>query len=273
MTRLILTAMLTIAVFCGESVSRADFIDFNTPGDFTGNFMQNPADTSHYAETNSIGVGGSRALDVLMYGPNDGGVATAAYKSASYDLSSVGSRLSLSLFVRAGNYNTALTTLQLAIMGDSSQNLTDADATAQFLSISFNRFYSRLEVTNKTSDSPATTSSFTTGGTVATGKWYKLSLDLTNAGSDSFSLSAALDDYGATGVASPVRVITLSPTLFSNPALASDGTLYAGFQGHSAGGADVYDNFSVQAPEPSVLTLLVIGAASLFAYAWRRQAS
>ncbi len=263
-----LAAVVGMALVCLGSVSHADVIHYNIPGDFTDNFAENPAGASRYVETDGIGVGGSRALDVLSYGPNDGGVVTAVYTSESFDLSSLGSQLYLSQFVRTRSYNTGLTTLQLGIMGTSDQNLTDT--TARYLSVSFNRFYSRLEVTNKASDSAPTTSNFTTGGSITTGNWYELSLNLTNLGSGGFSLSATFDDYGTTGTTTPLRLITLPSTSFSNPDLASDASLYAVFRGHLAGGADAYDNFSVQVPEPTsgVLVALAIFVASM-RFGWR----
>lgn len=246
---------------CAPSTSHATLIDYNMTGDFTNNFIQNPSGTSRYVETNGIGISGTRALDVqLLPLSNDGDVITATYVGSSSDLSSPGGRLSFSQFVKTGNYVAAMNTLELAAIGASNQTLTDA--AARYLSVSFNRFYSRLEVYNKTSTSPATLATYATGGAAATGRWYNLSVSLENVGPNDLSLSATLDDYGTTGTATPSRLITLSPTVFSNSDLASDSSVYAAFRGHAAGGADAYDNFAVQVPEPASAILAVFACLS-----------
>jgi hypothetical protein len=254
--------VIVIAVFaiCGQAMAVS--VDFNTPGDLAANFIQSPTSANAYSETNGIGVGGSRALDVAIFGVNDSGVDTSVHNGASH-FSSVGDHLTTSLYVLSGSFNTGLPTLELGFLGNTDQTLSSSDTTARYLAVKFTRFSSKLEIDKKATTGGSTiTGPFT--GTIIDGHWYKLSVDLVNLGSENVQLTASLDDYGTSGMASPTTAISISPTVVSSiPALTGDATVFAGFLGHTSGGADAFDNFSLLVPEPGSLLCLLLAIPSL----------
>jgi PKD repeat protein len=242
----------SLALICAlvQAPAQTAFVNFDTPGQYTGNF--NPwndvggADGGNYSfvESASGGVNGSGSVSVFQN--ND---TTATY-NGSWDFSTNGSTITVSVMVKANGQTTG-NKVQLGILNSSNNGLNNN------VGIAFESF--RIV--------PASATSFTlreqfhSGGgltetqlgtiTTTVGNWYKFVVTLTNTAgaSGNYEAACAIFDYGAEGLTPGANIVT-SPTLMSHTG-QTDITvpaMWPALRAFQNGGIDGWDNFLVYTP-------------------------
>jgi len=248
-------------------------VDFNTPGQLDSNFniYQNatPGAGSPYAQYPIGGVGNGGGVAVLAPGATVTPDSTGIYKSQSFNFSSTGAQLTISEYLNiipvSGGGNRLL---QLGFVNENTSGM-NGNAGLAFMSL-------RLSTVGSSGNTytPAYQDKTAAGSTVNTtlapnvnltsGDWYRLTGTFVNQGSGNFQVSGLLEDYGPTGVSSPVTVFTFAPQTFPNTEMTSDGAVWAAFRSFHNDGANALDNFKAQAvPEPAVLALWMSGLLGL----------
>jgi hypothetical protein len=249
----IASAVFAIAVAAGGTAS-ADLITFNTPGDLDANFNRTGAATM-FVETDGIGVGGTRALNVV--GADSGPDASASYNKRTFDMTPLGARAVVSVIYKPENSGATLAQRVLDVglvntfftgAGAQAGVSLDRDATNSPLSLIL-----RTRVDNA---SPATVSpSFT----VDPSHYYRVAADLTNIGGGQIQLEASVVDYGTDGLTPGATIQTLSAPFTST--ISADPDALASFRSRGGPAIAALDNFFADVvPEPSCLAALVAAA-------------
>jgi hypothetical protein len=265
-----------------SGLARADTVDFNTAGDLSTKFNLNFQNgTDGFAQVTSGGIGNSGAVDVTANNPPD---VTAVYNVKSYNMADGPIRLQEYVKILP-QYATGNRLLQLGMLDDTSlgrQLNGGAPATADYISA---RVFPTVNPV-----AGGTTGAFTwqvqsgqatgAGNTATTnltqspdfnlilGDWYLLTVDITRtATANTFSVGGSIQDFGIDGL-TPGATNTFAPANISGNTtdIYNDTTAFGGFRGHAGtGGADLYDNFSINqtvVPEPAAL-LGLAGFATL----------
>lgn len=262
----------------------AAVVDFNTGGDLANNFFlassagtANPS--TNYVETNSIGVGSSRAIDTVGISTTTEYI-TAIYKNQSFPFNSANDAIEVSAFAEKRNdsnfNNQSSTFLRVGIStGNSSSNdrFTGGSSGSSVALEVYNNLATGSDFTdvifrfqNKVNGAAPVFA--TLGGgtpvvkTLTNGNWYKLTAVITNLGSGSVQVSGTLEDYGVDGTSSPTLIQTITPSTVTNAFITADSTVYGGFIARQDGGSDAVDNFAV-VPEPAFAGLALVGVISL----------
>jgi hypothetical protein len=267
---LLATALSTFA----QSVS----IDFNTPGQLANNFNfytnATPPVGNPYTQYPIGGIGNSGAVGVAAGGTTVTADSTGIYKSQSFDFSKAGAQLTISEYVNlipvtsGGNR-----LLQLGFVNENTSGMNGNPGLA-FMSLrlstvgtSGNTYTPAYQ--DKMSAGSTVNTTFTPNVNLTSGDWYKLSGTFLNQGGGKFQVSGLLEDYGATGLSSPVTVFTFPNQSFSNTDITGDAAVWAAFRSFHGDGANALDNFTAQAvPEPGMLALWVTALLGLGC--WRR---
>jgi hypothetical protein len=271
------------------AVSQTVFLNFNAPGQYTGNF--NPWNDNgigvnggvySFEENTTNGVGGSGGVAVFQN--ND---TTATYKSGSWNLSTNGATVLVLVLIYADGQSSA-DKVQLGLINSTTNGLNGnpgvAFETFRFLPASAASWtlYEQYRTNNVTVNSALGTV------TVAAGRWYKFVVGVTNTSGATGNLAAgcALFDYGTNGLTPGANVITFS-TAVSHAAknLATNTAVRPALRAFEDAGISAWDNFLVfQSNSLPVLTLplansvVTSGSAATFnvladgpgtiAYAW-----
>ena len=232
------------------------FFDFNIAGEYTNNF--NPwNDTGgvngggySFMESTNAGVGGSGGVSVFLPSTD----MTATYKSSSWDFSTNGATLIVSVLVKA-NGITSGDKVQLGIMNSPTNGLNGNAGVA------FESFRFLPQATNVWSlheqyrTGGVTTETVINTVNITVGHWYKFVVSLTNT-SSTCNAACAIYDYGTDGLTPGANVVTFT-TLQTHPAQdITTNTVWPGLRAFQDGGISAWDNFLVyQSNSPPVITL------------------
>jgi hypothetical protein len=244
-------------VLSGIATAQTVFLDFNTVGQYTNNF--NPWNDAggvngfnySFMESNTVGAGSSGGVSVFQSTDT-----TATYNGGSWDFSTNGATLTVSLLMKA-NGQTSVDKAQLGILNVNNNGLNNNNGVA-FESFRFipssSTVWSLREQYRTGNANPVET---TLGSvTVAAGRWYKFVVSLTNTSPGSFNSACALYDYGGDGLTPGPNAITF-PTLQSRTSqdIALAAAVWPALRAFQDGGIDAWDNFLVYTPgSPPVIT-------------------
>jgi hypothetical protein len=258
-----LTCLFLCALFLAPAGhAQTVFLDFNTPGQYTGNF--NPwndnggADGGNYAfqEGATAGVNGSGGVSV--YQSTD---TTATYTSGSWDFSTNGATLLLSVLVKANGMSSG-DKLQFGILNVNNNGLNGNSGVAfesyRFIPSSSTTWSLREQYRTNNTTAPEVVLG---NVTVTPGRWHKLLIGLTNTSgaSGNFNAGCVLFDYGADGLTPGANVVTFSTaqTHAAQPSVTLS-SVWAGLRAFQDAGLDAWDNFLVYTPDSRpVMTLLM----------------
>ena len=123
-----------------------------------------------------------------------------------------------------------------------------------------------LLLTSRNNVPGTTNSNDTSTFTLSTDNWYEIKLDLSYTGSNNFSATTELYNWGTDGVTGGTLVDSYTATRSLSSIVGTD--LYGGFQARSTGGGGLRpqaaDNFSLTSvPEPTSIALLTLGGMCL----------
>lgn len=240
-----------VAVLClaaGPGWSQTLLLDFNSPGEYTGNF-NNPDTASPCTETNAGGVTNSGALLVT------GGDDNATYNASSWDFSTNTAWISVSVMVQIKQATGTGNKIQLGIVNSNTAGFADAATGDGWIFGSFRLLpQSTTTPTYQLAYQTATNGTTSSGNisspiTLTVGHWYQFNTCFTNTGpGTSYNMACSLIDYGTDGATQGANVITFSTlqtVTGTQAALSLDNSVWPGFRAANDTGAGVLDNFSV----------------------------
>ncbi len=258
--------------FGGSGESRAAFIDFNNVGELAANFSLNHQGAGvRYAETESGGIGNSRAVESLPFVNGFQSHTTAVHHRESFRLSVPGDRVELSQFFLRQNHTDLpvfWSVLSLGILTDPTGLLGSNLAPNSYAHL---RVFSdpnlptrvSIEAEVKEASSPRLPTGTGLVADLIAGRWYKFSATFEHVSPTSILIGGLLEDWGLTGVSPLSTVFELPPMVVPiapGDNVLGDSEVWGGFLGHREGGVALYDNFSV-VPEPASLLFLGVGTA------------
>jgi hypothetical protein len=234
------------------------FFDFNTVGQYTNNF--NPwndnggANGGNYSfmEGVSAGVNGSGGVSVFQSSDT-----TAVYNQGSWDFSTSGSALTISVMVKANGQ----------ISGNKTQiGILNSDATG--LNANAGVTFETFRVIPTASGIWSLREQYRTGGAntettlnnvnIVAGRWYKFVVSLTNTAgaSGAYDAGCAIYDYGTDGVTPGTNIVTFNTvTSQTGQTDVTVPTMWPAIRAFQNGGIDAWDNFLVYTPaSPPVIT-------------------
>lgn len=237
------------------------FQDFNLPGQYTGNFTPwndiGGVDGGNYSFAESTTAGSAGGGGVSVFQSND---TTATYNQSSWDFSTNGAAMTLSVLVKANGQSSG-NKVQLGILNVSNNGLNGNPG------VSFESFRfipsaaTAWSLREQYRTNGVTAPEVVLGNVnVVAGRWYQFVVSLTNTSgaSGNFNAAAALLDYGTDGQTPGTNVVTF-PTLQSHTVGSDIGALpsvWAGLRAFQNAGIDAWDNFLVYTPSsPPTLTL------------------
>jgi hypothetical protein len=243
---LALVAALCLAT--GSGWSQTLLLDFNTPGQYTGNF-NNPGTGSSCTETNAGGVTNSGALLVT------GGDGNATYNASSWDFSTNTAYISVSMMGLIQQATGTGNKWQIGILNGNTAGFAlaatgDGWNFGSFRLLPLSTTSPTYQLAYQTATN-GTTSSGNIGSplTLTVGHWYQFNTYFTNTGpGTSYNMACSLIDYGTDGATPGANVITFSTLQTitgTQPVLSSDSTVWPGFRVANNTGVGVLDNFSV----------------------------
>ncbi|HEY3762861.1 MAG TPA: hypothetical protein VGN23_14040 [Verrucomicrobiae bacterium] len=244
-----LFAVFVLFIFLAQSVSAQSLLlDFNTPDEYTGNF-NNPTTPSPCTETNAGGVGNSGALLVT------GGDGNATYHASSWDFSTNGASLSVSMMMEIHQASGMGNKIQLGIVNSATAGFADAASGDGWVFGSFRLTpQSTAAPTYQLVCQTATngvTANVNVGSvvTLMVGHWYQFNTYFTNTGPGaSYNTASSLIDYGTSGTTQGANLFTfntLQTITGTSAAISSDNAVYPALRVAADTGAAVLDNFNV----------------------------
>jgi hypothetical protein len=271
-------AVLFLLAFVSKSaVAQNLSLDFNTPGQYTGNF-NNPNTASPCTETNAGGVGNSGALLVT------GGDGNATYSAGNWNFASNGASISVSMMAMIQQATGTGNKFQSGIVNSNTAGF--AIASGEFGSFRIEPASTSTpsyQLTAQERDgSNINTANLGSAMTLTVGHWYQFNTCFTNTGpGTSYNMACSLIDYGTNGNTAGTNVITFSTlqTITGTYAdLASNNSVWPGFRVADDTGVAVLDNFSVSGAvnintNPPMITLqpagqsVVVGGGATFTVA------
>jgi hypothetical protein len=263
--RTLVGSVVVVVALATARTASADLINFDTPGDLDGNFNRVGAATM-FVETDAIGVGGTRALDVV--GADSGPDASASYNKRTFDMTVLGARAVVSVLYKPENSGATLAQRVLDVglvntfftgAGAQAGVSLDRDATNTPLSLIL-----RTRVDNASPGTPVSPSF-----AVDPARFYRVTADLTNIGNGQIQLEASVVDYGPNGLTPGATIQTLSAPLTTN--ISADADALASFRSRGGPAIAALDNFFADIiPEPTALA--VLGAVTVPCLLRRRPA-
>jgi uncharacterized repeat protein (TIGR03806 family) len=225
------------------------FLDFNSVNQYTNNFNPwndtggNNGGNYSFAESTTAGVSGSGGISVFQSADT-----TAAYKSGSWDFSTNGSTIILSLMVKA-NGLTSGNKVQFGIMNTNYSGLNSIAGTSfetfRFAPTSATVWSLREQYrTNNTTAAEVVLGNMN----VVSGRWYKFVVSLTNTSGASGNCTAgcAIYDYGTDGQTPGTNIVTFN-TVQTHLGLdiAKDASVWPALRAFQSAGISAWDNFLV----------------------------
>jgi hypothetical protein len=272
------------------SLSHAELIDFNSAGQLSNNFnFVTTSGVQNYAQSPVGGVGNSGSVAFLSDSSDE---TTAILNTGSFDFSSVGTKLQISMFFRPKESRaTPEEVPEIYKWSSIKLGFSASSSTGFSLDTPGNQFFAAGlgNLDNNSAPGFAFTPFFQTGypsgGTGTTtprppgeiellsSAIYKVSATFENLGYQEVfensglfplvAMSLSVDNYGAEGdfLVSRLFDVTRNEILPFNPRPE----WWAGFLRTSANGAEALDNFEVAVvPEPSAIALVAFGLALVF---------
>jgi hypothetical protein len=266
-------ATMALCVSALSTFAQNVSVDFNTPGQLANQFniYQNatPGLGSPYAQFPIGGLGNGGAVAVLPAATNVTADSTAIFKNQSFDFSKTGAQVGISEYINVvANTAGGNRLLQLGFVNENTSGM-NGNAGLAFMSLRLSTVGTSGNVytpafQDKTSAGSTFNTTLSPNVTLTPGDWYELSGSFLNLGGGKFQASGLLQDYGPTGLSSPVTVFTFAPQDFTNAEVTSDSSVWPAFRSFNADGANALDNFHAQAvPEPGVLALCIAGFLGL----------
>jgi len=267
-----IVSLAAVVGFAAVATATAQIVnvDYNTPGDLTGQFLLNvnPPTPVKYAQVASGGIGDSGAVDIL--GAQDAQHTTAVFGLNSFDFTTPGRNVTISQFVkRRAGLLTQTPFLMLGILSDPNERLDDGvansyasirlmpSATATATDV-FLQTETKVAGGARLRTTPGLTAS------LAAGNWYRVEATFDYNGASDLLIGATIEDWGATGASLVSSLLSFPPTLVplsGADQVNGDSAVWVGYRGFAEGGADLFDNFTAT-PEPGTLVLLTIGAGA-----------
>ncbi len=247
---------------------QAAFFDFNTPGQLTNNFgvrNKTAGQAAVWHETNSFGVGGSRALEGVI---GSGNFNTITYLGDGFPFPvNDGATLNMSIFYRGKVSSQAgpVAQMLLGLIGYSNNvaiatnNFIEGNSVVSWLNLrtsvsgttGLGFEYGIYMTTNNGNAFNTTTFEYSNKTTTAIGvvnatwtNWYKLSATFVRTNQTNVMFTGVLDSYGTFGTAFQSNVMTLAPTVVTGR-LSFPTTVYPAFEAIENAGVDNIDNFAV----------------------------
>ncbi|HEY3762860.1 MAG TPA: hypothetical protein VGN23_14035 [Verrucomicrobiae bacterium] len=262
-----------LAVVGSQAQAQSLSLNFDTPGQYTGNFLT----AANITESSTAGVNDSGGL--VNNGAAD---ANSIYNASSWDFSQVGDSITLSLMAQiASPIGSSGGTFQMGLGINSSFVMAGSSAS----SAAFGSF--RLSRSSSGASGFKIGPQYDGGGILSSstvqsaafqltpGDWYQFNVVLVDTSSSSYSMTATLYDYGTTGL-SPVTGTDLlaayesggdsmiDVTGASGAALVAATAAAPGWRvGTATSGISALDNFSVVEPAPEPQSLVLLGFSAL----------
>src|ERR1039458_1163182 len=210
-TRRALAWLASFWACAAPALAQTAFLNFNAPGQYTGNF--NPWNDNgginggnySFQENTTNGVGGGGGVAVFQNVDT-----TATYKSGSWNLSTNGATVLVSVLIYADGQSSA-DKVQLGFINSATNGLNGnagvAFETFRFMPASATSW--NVYEQYRTNDVTKTGASLGSVA-VAAGRWYKFVVGVTNTSGAPGNLAAgcALFDYGTSGLTPGANVIT-----------------------------------------------------------------
>ena len=278
---------LSVLVSALTSLTHAELIDFNSPGQLSNNF--NSVTTSGVQNYGQSPVGGVGHSGSVAFFSDSSDETTAILNTGSFDFSSVGTKLQISMFFRPKESRATpqevpeyykWSSIKLGFSASSSTGLSLATPGNQFFAaglgnqdnysapgFAFTPFFQTGHISGGSSTTTPRPIELT--GTAI----YKVTATFENLGYREVfensglypmtAMSLSVDNYGAEGGGPISRLfdVTRNEILpFAPPT-----ELWAGFLATSANGAEALDNFEAAVvPEPSTYALVLMAGALWF---------
>jgi uncharacterized repeat protein (TIGR03806 family) len=252
--------VLWLVLLGGETMAQTVFVNFNTVGQYTNNFSPwndtggVNGDNYSFEENTTNGVGGSGGVAVFQ--DND---MTATYKNRSWNLATNGATVLVSVLVYTDGLNSE-DKVQVGVINSTTNGLNSnpgvAFETFRFMPNSATSWsvYEQYRTNNTTITGNALGTI-----TVATGRWYKFVVGVTNTSGASGNIAAgcALFDYGVNGLTPGANLLTFSTAVsHAAPNLATNTSVWPALRAFEDAGISAWDNFLVfQSNSPPVITL------------------
>lgn len=236
---------LLLAFFLSTSAagfSQTVLLDFNTAGQYTGNFnpWNDNGGGASFTENTTAGAGGSGG--VTNFQSTD---TTATYKSGNWSLATNGSVIVVSTLIHVSGGNSA-DKIQLGIMNSTTNGL-NGNAGVGFESFRFIPSSATVWAAYEQyrSGNATVTSAALGNVTVTAGRWYNFVVSMTNTAGN---IVAACDlfDYGVNGQTPGTNLVIFS-TAQSHAALdiATNKTVWPAFRLTANAAVNAWDNFQV----------------------------
>ena len=247
LTFVLASLLFSSAVAPGQTL----FLDFNAPGEYTNNF--NPwndagganAGNFAFSEAPAAGVGSGGGVSVFQSTDT-----TATYKSESWDFSTNGASLTISVLLKA-NGQVSGNKVQLGILNSNNNGLNNNAGVA----------FETFRFIPQTATSWSLREQLRSGGalnetilgtvTTTVGNWYRFIVTLTNVAgmAGNYNASCAIYDYGADGQSPGANIVTFQ-TVVPHTGL-TDVTvpnMWVALRAFQNAGIDAWDNFLVYQP-------------------------
>ena len=263
--RVLFLVFLLVLPACGAMAQTA-FVNFNTVGEYTNDFnpwgdngMQGNSGNYSYEENTTNGVGGSGGVAVF-----DNSDMTATYNGGSWDLSTNGATIVVSLLIYTDGQSGA-GKIQLGIINSDTNGL-NSNAGVDFETFRF--------IPSSATSWPVYEQFCINGGssgsavlgtvTVQDGHWYKFVVGVTNTSGASGNLATgcALFDYGTDGLTPGANLITFSTAItHAAEPIATNTAVWPALRAVEGAGISAWDDFLVYTSNsPPVITLSLSNA-------------
>lgn len=244
---------------------------FDNGNELANDFNQNDGGSppTPYVQSATGGVTGG---SVLGYLPPSYGVsytATAVYTPSTYNLSTPGASVSVSMdFFFDGQLTplapgaNAVRSFRLGILDASTSAFETFPNASAYIDGEYSFTTSQLDLVVR-NETNSLISSIEIGAPVSlnANDWYQLNATFTNEGNNQLLYNESFFDLGSSGRANPLLLSTGSWSWENDPMTSLDAA-YAGFSVLADGGFSQADNFGVPStPLPATLPLFATGLA------------
>jgi uncharacterized repeat protein (TIGR03806 family) len=245
---------VTLLVLCVafSAPGQTAFLDFNTVGQYTNNFNRwndnggtNGGNYS-FMESLTSGVGGGGGVSVFQSSDT-----TATYKSGSWDFSTNGATIVLSVVFKANGMISG-NKVQFGILNSNTNGLNGntnvAFETYRFIPNTGTNTWSLREQYRTTNANFETTLG---NASYITGHWYKFTIALTNTsvlpGAGTYNAGCGIYDFGTNGLTQGTNIVTFSTVMVHTNAqdIATNTAVWPALRGYQNAGIDAWDNLLV----------------------------